>query len=115
MPLPPLEHNRDHLRQVRRDGGPPHGHDAQARGVRQASLGCGRTRPRPRRVTCSASFTAGSSLPGGALPLYRGRSFTGRIASASPDAPEPEVRIHSPPALQQRVNKLSVPLNTAGC
>ena len=56
MPLPPLEHNRDHLRQVRRDGGPPHGHDAQARGVRQASLGCGRTRPRPRRVTGSASY-----------------------------------------------------------
>ena len=34
----------------------------------------------------------------GPLPPYRGRSFTGRIASASPDAPEPEVRIHSPPA-----------------
>ena len=33
-----------------------------------------------------------------ALPPYRGRSFTGRIASASPDAPEPEVRIHFPPA-----------------
>ena len=33
MPLPPLEHNRDHLRQVRRDGGPPHGHDAHARGI----------------------------------------------------------------------------------
>src|SRR5215472_6771961 len=30
---------------------------------------------------------------------YRGRSFTGRIASASPDAPEPEFRIHSAPAV----------------
>jgi ABC-type nitrate/sulfonate/bicarbonate transport system substrate-binding protein len=29
------------------------------------------------------------------------RSFTGRIASASPDAPEPEVRIHFPPAESQ--------------
>src|SRR6476660_7033388 len=45
--------------------------------------------------------TAQHSLPGGALPPYRGRSFTGRIASASPDAPEPEVRIHLPPALSQ--------------
>src|SRR6202040_2396114 len=32
---------------------------------------------------------------------YRGRSFTGRIASASPDAPELEVRIHLPPAESQ--------------
>ena len=44
-------------------------------------------------------LTAQHSLPGGALPPYRGRSFTGRIASASPDAPEPEVRIHLPPAV----------------
>ena len=42
--------------------------------------------------------TAQHSLPGGVLPPYRGRSFTGRIASASPDAPEPEGRIHLPPA-----------------
>jgi hypothetical protein len=42
--------------------------------------------------------TAHHSLPGGALPPYRGRSFTGRIASASPDAPEPEVRIQFSPA-----------------
>jgi len=32
------------------------------------------------------------SLPGSALPPYRGRSFTGRNASASPDAPELKVR-----------------------
>src|SRR6202035_5440957 len=41
--------------------------------------------------------TAQHSLPGGALPPYRGRSFTGRIASASPDAPELKVRIHPSP------------------
>src|ERR1700738_1909218 len=34
--------------------------------------------------------TAQHSLPGGALPPYRGRSFTGWNASASPDAPELE-------------------------
>src|SRR3984957_8448741 len=59
--------------------------------------------PPPHPITVYASHppsptTAQHSLPGGALPPYRGRSFTGRIASASPDAPEPEVRIHSPPA-----------------
>jgi hypothetical protein len=32
---------------------------------------------------------------GGALPPYRGRSFTSRNASASPDAPELEVRIRA--------------------
>src|SRR6516164_3657335 len=47
--------------------------------------------------------TAQHSLPGGALPPYRGRSFTGRIASASPDAPEPRVRIPLPPA-ESRAN-----------
>src|SRR5580704_10076673 len=58
--------------------------------------------PPPHPITVYASHppsptTAQHSLPGGALPPYRGRSFTGRIASASPDAPELEVRIHSPP------------------
>src|ERR1700730_13375919 len=59
--------------------------------------------PTPHPITVYASHppsptTAQHSLPGGALPPYRGRSFTGRIASASPDAPELEVRIHLPPA-----------------
>src|SRR6266403_1108094 len=59
--------------------------------------------PTPHPITVYASHppsptTAQHSLPGGVLPPYRGRSFTGRIASASPDAPEPEVRIHLPPA-----------------
>jgi hypothetical protein len=59
--------------------------------------------PPPHPITVYASHppsptTAQHSLPGGALPPYRGRSFTGRIASASPDAPELEVRIHSAPA-----------------
>src|SRR3984893_104698 len=58
--------------------------------------------PPPHPITVYASHppsptTAQHSLPGGALPPYRGRSFTGRIASASPDAPEPEVRIPLPP------------------
>src|ERR1700757_4634713 len=52
--------------------------------------------PTPHPITVYASHppsptTAQHSLPGGALPPYRGRSFTGRNASASPDAPEPEV------------------------
>ena len=59
--------------------------------------------PTPHPITVYASHppsptTAQHSLPGGALPPYRGRSFTGWNASASPDAPEPEVRIHLPPA-----------------
>ena len=54
--------------------------------------------PTPHPITVYASHppsptTAQHSLPGGALPPYRGRSFTGRIASASPDAPEPMVRM----------------------
>src|SRR6476660_2529847 len=62
--------------------------------------------PPPHPITVYASHppsptTAQHSLPGGALPPYRGRSFTGRIASASPDAPELEVRIHLPPAASQ--------------
>src|ERR1700732_2419869 len=62
--------------------------------------------PTPHPITVYASHppsptTAQHSLPGGALPPYRGRSFTGRNASASPDAPEPEVRIHLPPAGSQ--------------
>src|SRR5689334_6841564 len=53
--------------------------------------------PPPHPITVYASHppsptTAQHSLPGGALPPYRDRSFTGRIASASPDAPEPKVR-----------------------
>src|SRR6202047_4052104 len=63
--------------------------------------------PTPHPITVYASHppsptTAQHSLPGGALPPYRGRSFTGRNASASPDAPEPEVRIHLPPAESPR-------------
>src|SRR5215467_11965093 len=52
--------------------------------------------------------TAQHSLPGGALPPYWGRSFTGRNASASPDAPEPEVRIHLPPAVSHANRSTSV-------
>jgi hypothetical protein len=51
--------------------------------------------------------TAQHSLPGGALPPYRGRFFTGTIASASPDAPEPEVRIHLPPAESPSLSLIS--------
>ena len=63
--------------------------------------------PPPHPITVYASHpplptTTQHSLPGGALPPYRGRSFTGRIASASPDAPEPRVRIQSPPAGSQQ-------------
>src|SRR6202035_2735711 len=47
--------------------------------------------PPPHPITVYASHppsptTAQHSLPGGALPPYRGRSFTGWNASASPDA-----------------------------
>src|SRR6516164_7790648 len=68
--------------------------------------------PPPHPITVYASHpplptTTQHSLPGGVLPPYRGRSFTGRIASASPDAPEPEVRIHLPPAESQQ--------QTGGC
>src|ERR1700730_16528120 len=57
----------------------------------------------PHPITVYASHppsptTTQHSLPGGALPPYRSRSFTGRTASASPDAPEPRVRIHFTPA-----------------
>src|SRR3984893_619607 len=63
--------------------------------------------PPPHPITVYASHppsptTAQHSLPGGALPPYRGRSFTGWNASASPDATEPEVRIHLPPAASQQ-------------
>src|SRR5215813_11361412 len=49
--------------------------------------------PPPHPITVYASHppsptTAQHSLPGGALLPYRGRFFTGRNASASPDAPE---------------------------
>src|ERR1700738_3918627 len=59
--------------------------------------------PPPHPITGYASpppspTTAQHSLPGGALPPYRGRSFTGWNASASPDAPELEVRIQLSPA-----------------
>src|SRR6266404_4963560 len=73
--------------------------------------------PPPHPITVYASHpplptTAQHSLPGGALPPYRGRSFTGRIASASPDAPELKVRIHLPPAasLERTVRLPSRPL-----
>src|ERR1700758_1356897 len=60
--------------------------------------------PPPHPITVYASHppsptTAQHSLPGGALPPYRGRAFTGRNASASPDAPELKFRIHLPPAV----------------
>src|SRR5215469_1633137 len=59
--------------------------------------------PPPHPITVYASHppsptTAQHSLPGGALPPYRGRSFTGRTSSASPDALGPRVRIRFPPA-----------------
>jgi hypothetical protein len=67
-----------------------------------------RLNPPPHPITVYASHppsptTAQHSLPGGPLPSYRGRSFTGRIASASPDAPELKVRIQLPPA-ESRAN-----------
>src|ERR1700757_2579029 len=66
-----------------------------------------RLNPPPHPIAVYASHppsptTAQHSLPGGALPPYRGRSFTGGKASASPDAPVLEVRIHLPPAKSQR-------------
>ena len=74
--------------------------------------------PTPHPITVYASHppsptTAQHSLPGGALPPYRGRSFTGRIASASPDAPELKVRIHSPPAASH-TNPI-VPTDSTAC
>ena len=63
--------------------------------------------PPPHPITVYASHppsptTAQHSLPGGALPPCRGRSFTGRNASTSPDALGPGVRIRlAPPASQQ--------------
>jgi hypothetical protein len=79
--------------------------------------------PTPHPITVYASHppsptTAQHSLPGGALPPYRGRSFTGRNASASPDAPEPEVRILLPPAgspLRDRLLSPKPPLRRAAC
>jgi hypothetical protein len=63
--------------------------------------------PPPHPITVYASpspspTTAQHSLPGGELPPYRGRSFTGRNASASPDAPELKFRIYFPPAKSPR-------------
>src|SRR5215470_13263304 len=62
--------------------------------------------PPPHPITVYASHppsptTAQHSLPGGALPPYRVRSFTGRNASASPDAPELKFRIHFRPAVSR--------------
>src|SRR5262249_23562529 len=70
--------------------------------------------PPPHPITVYASHspsptTAQYSLPGGALLPYRGRSFTGRNASASPDAPEPRVRIHSAPADSPSLTGSSAP------
>src|ERR1700724_3376412 len=75
--------------------------------------------PPPHPITVYASHppsptTAQHSLPGGALPPYRGRSFTGRIASASPDAPEPEGRIHLPPAARLVRTSLGARARVAG-
>src|SRR5215472_13499490 len=76
--------------------------------------------PPPHPITVYASHppsptTAQHSLPGGALPPYRGRSFTGRNASASPDAPELEVRIHLPPAASPLISvPVRIPIMSAG-
>src|SRR5215813_5920660 len=56
--------------------------------------------PPPHPITVYASHppsptTAQHSLPGGALLPYRGRSFTGRNASASPAAPATSERMAS--------------------
>ena len=70
-------------------------------GLRKVTSFVAQSPPHPITVYAShppSPTTAQHSLPGGALPPYRGRSFTGRIASASPDAPELKVRSHSPPA-----------------
>src|ERR1700730_17983457 len=60
----------------------------------------------PHPITVYASHppsptTTQHSLPGGALPPYRSRSFTGRTASASPHAPELRARIRLPPSVSQ--------------
>src|ERR1700738_961027 len=75
--------------------------------------------PPPHPITVYASHapsptTAQHSLPGGALPPYRGRSFTGWNASASPDAPEPEVRIHLAPAASLVRTSLGARARVAG-
>src|SRR6266850_354847 len=76
--------------------------------------------PPPHPITVYASHppsptTAQHSLPGGALLPYRGRSFTGRNASASPDAPGPMVRIRFPPARSLlRTLNLSIRLPNLG-
>src|SRR5215469_16185786 len=62
-----------------------------------------------RTLTIRFDRVLDRSLPGGALPPYRGRSFTGRTASASPDALELNVRIHSAAAESQPVVQLSKP------
>src|SRR6516162_3104165 len=66
--------------------------------------------PPPHPITVYASHpplptTTQHSLPGGALPPYRGRSFTGRIASASPDAPELKDELDKDPAEPERRRK----------
>src|SRR5262250_3091086 len=77
--------------------------------------------PPPHPITVYASHppsptTAQHSLPGGALLPYRGRFFTGRNASASPDAPERKVRIHSPPAKSRANHRFpsAVPMADVG-
>jgi hypothetical protein len=62
---------------------------------------------RRSRIASATATTAQHSLPGGALPPYRGRSFTGRIASASPDGPEPKVRIQLPPPASRANSEFS--------
>src|SRR5215813_9314093 len=57
--------------------------------------------PPPHPITVYASHppsptTTQHSLPGGALQPYRGRSFTDRTTSASPDAPELGDQIATP-------------------
>src|SRR5215469_1417600 len=54
-------------------------------------------RPSLHRLRCRSPGIG----PGGALLPYRGRFFTGRNASASPDAPKLKFRIHFPPAVSR--------------
>ena len=67
--------------------------------------------PPPHPITVYASHppsptTAQHSLPGGALPPYRGRSFTGGNTSASPDAPELEGSRNPSPTSGEASGKL---------
>ena len=66
--------------------------------------------PHPTRSLCTLRTRRRRRLRNTRFPAVRyhlaDRSFTGRNASASPDAPEPEVRIHFPPAESQLRTRL---------